>query len=411
VSGASFVLAINLFVAGLFAAAFFLVAASSKTDRAAIWFGIGYLCGFAYFLFEFLLPLQVAPKLTGYLAFVAFLAAMTTLPVGLARRYRYPVPVLPIVSVVLVSLVVNWFTFELPRPSLWRLYAYQLPYALLPVIGVGIILAATRGRRRPLDYGLIALFLFAGLHFLAKPLMAQLTGGPGSSAQSYIGTQYALYSQSLSAVISVMTALVMLMVLIRDMLDDATTRSETDPLSGLFNRRGFEERAEPGLAAAGRGSVPATYVACDLDHFKLINDSFGHDAGDEVIRRFAGLLRAAAPPRAIVARIGGEEFAVFLPDANVAAGRLYAETVRMAFATLELEGVRPERGFSASFGVAESIASEALAELRRRADAALYTAKQAGRDRVVLAAAPGLDAMPAHPFMPGAPRRKAASGR
>src|SRR5690606_19646518 len=125
--------------------------------------------------------------------------------------------------------------------------------------------------------------------------------------------------------LSVGVGLLMLMLLVRDMLNDVTTRSETDPLSGLFNRRGFEDRAEPGLLAASRGGVPAALVAVDLDHFKQINDTYGHEAGDRVIRGFAQLLKSTAPSRATIGRMGGEEFAVFLPGTNAIAARLFAE--------------------------------------------------------------------------------------
>lgn len=403
-SGASFVLAINMFVAGLFSLAFFLVALNNKTDQVAVWFGTAYLCGVGYFVFEFILPLQPNSKLGGMLAFTSFLAAMATVTVGIARRYRRPVPWRTIAVICTLSVLASWIAFELPRESLWRMYAYQTPYAVMPAIAVWIIVRS--GRQQPMDLGLGVLFIVTALHFLAKPLISQLTGGPGGSATQYIGTEYALYSQSLSAIVSVATALLMLMVLIRDMLVDATTRSETDPLSGLFNRRGFEDRVEPGLVAASRGAVPAAYIACDLDHFKAVNDTFGHDIGDQVIRAFAGLLATGAPARSIAARMGGEEFAIFLPGTNLSAARLYAEAVRAGFAALRLDGIAPGMQLSASFGVAETEPGENLPDLRRRADAALYSAKRAGRDRVVVAAPAGFDAMPSHPLTPGAPKRK-----
>src|SRR5690606_1230940 len=124
------------------------------------------------------------------------------------------------------------------------------------------------------------------VQFAAKPFVAMLTGGPGESSQHYIGTTYALFSQTAGAVLTVATGLLILMVLVRDLLLDAAQRSETDALSGLLNRRGFEDRVEPGLEAARRGGVPASLIACDLDHFKSINDTWGHEVGDRVIRGF-----------------------------------------------------------------------------------------------------------------------------
>ena len=187
----------------------------------------------------------------------------------------------------------------------------------------------------------------------------------------------------------------MLMLLVRDMLVEITARSETDPLSSVYNRRGFEERAAPGLQQA---SVPAALVLADLDAFKAINDNYGHDTGDQVIIAFAALLRDTAPPKAVVGRLGGEEFGVFLPGANLAVARLLAETLRTGFAAQPVAGLPPFVRCTASFGVAERMDGESLSGLRRRADAALYTAKRDGRDRVAVAGDPHADAMPAHPL-------------
>ncbi|HQZ13344.1 MAG TPA: GGDEF domain-containing protein [Devosia sp.] len=396
-SGAGFILTINIFVAGLFSVAFFLIAINNRTDRVAQWFGVGYLFGVSYFVFEFLLPLQVSPKLAGYLAFAAFFMALATVNVGLALRYKVPVPWRLLGAVLGVSFVANWFAFDLPRGSFERMMFYQAPYAVLQVIGAGIVLHSRR--RQPLDIGLIVVFALSAIQFLSKPFVAQITGGPGASAQAYIGTNYALYSQTAGAVFGVGVGLLMLAILARDLVSDITAQSETDPLSGLFNRRGFEDRVEPGIIAANRGGVPASFIAIDLDHFKTINDTFGHEAGDRVIRGFAQLLKSTAPPRAITARMGGEEFALFLPGTNLSSARLFAEGARAAFANMSFEGLDESMRFTASFGVAEYENRESLSDLRRRADGALYAAKRAGRDRVHVAEShpdtpPGAGAVP-----------------
>jgi diguanylate cyclase (GGDEF)-like protein len=235
------------------------------------------------------------------------------------------------------------------------------------------------------------------LQFLSKPLVASWTGGPGDSPQTYIATTYALYSQSLGAVLQVAMGLLVLTLLVRDMLVEITARSETDPLSGLYNRRGFEQRVDTGLAAARKAGLPVALVACDLDHFKAINDNYGHDMGDRVIESFAAILKGMAGERTVVARVGGEEFAVFLSGSNAAGARLFAEAVRTAFAASPPPGLPEWKRCTASFGVAEWHPEDSLSDLRRRADAALYAAKRGGRDRVHVAE-PALDAMPQHPY-------------
>jgi diguanylate cyclase (GGDEF)-like protein len=117
-----------------------------------------------------------------------------------------------------------------------------------------------------------------------------------------------------------------------------------------------------------------------------------------VISAFAGLLAANPPAKAVISRMGGEEFAMLLLGANQAAARLYAEGLRSAFATMPIASLPAHRRVTASFGVAEFDGRESLSDLRRRADAALYVSKRSGRDRVSVAGAPDADAMPVHPL-------------
>jgi diguanylate cyclase (GGDEF)-like protein len=129
-------------------------------------------------------------------------------------------------------------------------------------------------------------------------------------------------------------------------------------------------------------------VIADLDHFKGVNDSFGHACGDRVIEAFAGFLREAAGQDHVAGRIGGEEFAILLPGANLMAARVLAEGTRSAFSALPIGGLPADHRCTASFGVAELGSGEDFGQLMRRADQALYEAKKSGRDRVCLSAAP-----------------------
>ena len=394
-SGAGFILAINVFVAGLFALAFLLVGISNRTDRVAYWFSLAYAFVILYLCCEFIQPSQTYPKPIYMAGFAAFFLTLAAATVGIARRYRVRVPWLGMGLLFVGSLVANWFGYDQGRDSLARMFAYQVPYAALQAICA--VLVFSSGQRKPLDIAIFFTLCLSTVQFLSKPFVAQLTGGAGDSPQTYITTTYALYSQSLGAMLQVAMGLLMLTLLVRDMLVEITARSETDPLSGLYNRRGFEQRVEPGLATLRKGGVPASLVVCDLDHFKAINDNYGHDMGDRVIAGFAAVLKRTAADRMTVARMGGEEFSVFLPGTNAAGARLFAEGVRAAFAAAPVPGMPEWKRCTASFGVAEWHSDESVSDLRRRADAALYAAKRSGRDRVCMAE-PALDAMPQHPY-------------
>src|SRR5690606_12337389 len=119
-------------------------------------------------------------------------------------------------------------------------------------------------------------------------------------AGNYLESTYALVSQSIGTVVAFAVALLTLTIYVRTILIDADTRSQTDELSGLLNRRGFEERAEQSLRLAGVTGIPVSLVLCDLDHFKSVNDSFGHAVGDRVIAGFAAILRDVSDGRHVI---------------------------------------------------------------------------------------------------------------
>jgi diguanylate cyclase (GGDEF)-like protein len=250
----------------------------------------------------------------------------------------------------------------------------------MQIVGIGTILVSRS--RRLLDLALTGLLAASALQFLSKPFLALALGGWGANPQVYLDSAYAMISQSLGSVFGIAIALMMLAVLVSDILAAAMQKSETDTLSGLLNRRGFETRAEMRVGDATRQGISMSLVICDIDHFKAVNDSLGHASGDRVITAFAGFLGSAASSHYVVGRIGGEEFAVILPGANLLAARLFAESARSAFASLCVDGLPQDRRFTASFGVAELAPGESLTDLLIRADAALYEAKNNGRDCV-----------------------------
>ena len=378
-SAAAFVLAINLFIAAIFATAFGIVAAYARSAIGARWLALAYGLGIVNPILEFILPGQLDPRPVQVAIFAVFLLALTLCVVGLTRHYRLQPPWRTLGVIVVASLVVNILIVDMPRSSLLRGILYQAPYFTLQLVGVAMILRYRH--RKALDVALLVLFAASGLQFLSKPALAAWLGS-GASARDYIGSTYAAISQSVGAMLLIANGLLMLLIIVRDAMAEITARSETDTLSGLFNRRGFEDRADRLLASALRAGIPGAMVVADLDHFKAINDSHGHEAGDRVITAFAGVLATTADALAVAGRLGGEEFAVYIPDANLMSARLYAEGVRAGFSGLSIAGLGADRRFSASFGVAQLRPGDSLSDLLRRADAALYKAKEGGRDRV-----------------------------
>jgi diguanylate cyclase (GGDEF)-like protein len=176
--------------------------------------------------------------------------------------------------------------------------------------------------------------------------------------------------------------------------------SEHDHLTGLHNRRYAEMVVPQLLQAAARDGEPLSLAIADLDHFKWINDTYSHQAGDEVLQRFSQLLQAACPPGGLVARLGGEEFLLVLPDHDVDQARQICENLRQAASDHDWSAVVGELRVTVSLGLADvSALRPSLLELLAEADRRLYQAKRTGRNRVVGAAVPdaGDEPEPASP--------------
>jgi diguanylate cyclase (GGDEF)-like protein len=166
-----------------------------------------------------------------------------------------------------------------------------------------------------------------------------------------------------------------------ELLADARRAASTDGLTGVANRRSFDRELDRLVRARRAQGTPFALVLVDVDHFKSVNDTLGHQAGDEVLQVVAQVLAAAARPGDIAARYGGEEFALLLPGADAATACLVAERARVG-----LHDVREPVAVSASFGVAcAPDDGDSPAALVEAADNALIYAKRTGRDRVVLA--------------------------
>lgn len=183
-------------------------------------------------------------------------------------------------------------------------------------------------------------------------------------------------------------ALTLVVILrVRDQADRLKTalaeQASTDPLTGLSNRRAFDEALEREVTRQRRTREPLSLLAVDVDHFKKINDTWGHTAGDETLAALGSLLPRLVRASDTVSRIGGEEFGVLLPDCAAPQARARADALRAAVSAVSLDWPHP---VTVSVGVATlPDSADALEELVMAADMALYTAKESGRDRIGVA--------------------------
>jgi len=166
-----------------------------------------------------------------------------------------------------------------------------------------------------------------------------------------------------------------------------------DGLTGVLNRATFMRMSEHELQVAKRRQQPVSVVMLDADHFKKVNDTYGHDVGDEVLKALSATFQSTLRAVDVIGRLGGEEFAVTLPDTAVDGAKLVADRLRVRIAALEVPTKKGVLRFTVSIGVASYPgADDTIAALLKASDEALYRAKHSGRNRVVAASDPVVEA-------------------
>lgn len=266
-------------------------------------------------------------------------------------------------------------------------------------------------RRKALQRGWPALAMPV-LHaavLLLPILIGDIIGSSPSSGNTIWATIFAIEL----VLYAVGTVFVILMLVSERTVRLHKVAASTDPLTGLFNRRGFAEATACMIAHEAKGGAPVSLLVFDLDHFKSINDRFGHPAGDEILKLFASTVTTTLRTTDISGRLGGEEFAALLPCSAVEATTA-AERVREAFANsgIIIDDVPVDT--TVSIGIASGPVGTGFDALLAIADAALYRAKRAGRNRIevataaTLADAPQADAADAGRSKPAVVRRRSA---
>lgn len=294
------------------------------------------------------------------------------------------------------------------RPAPWRrdfallgaafvwllLFLWTVPDYTLRLVGMTVLIAVPllhaiatllrRGRRPyPPALRIVVLFLALPVAVLLLRALKQLFGTPVDSIVARDPVQIALHLTA--ALAPVATALGFVLMVASRLQAELAEAADTDPLTGLANRRRVEALARPWVEDP-EGALSALMI--DVDHFKRVNDQYGHDAGDEALVWLGSHLRVEARASDLVGRLGGEEFVMLLPGTRLAEALVLAERLRATVAATPADlGGGIEWPLTISVGVAERRPGDTeVRSLLRRADDAMYEAKRSGRNRVVAAA-------------------------
>ena len=376
-SEAGLILAINLTLGLTLFGVFVGLHFYRPADRRNLWYACAFAAAIASGLLEMALPYVDSALVVRYAIFATFLVALLLLLEGLQRQYQTAIDRRVVLGSFVAGLLVNVVTLFLARNSLLRMALYQLPYVAMATLCTLAVIRSRRGRWA--DRMLAVFLVLFALHFASRPLAALVSGGMGATASDYLSTIYAVTTQFDVAILTIAIAVTLLGLAVADIVADLENGMRHDPLTGIFNRLGFDS-AFRGRLPDDRSAV-CCLIACDLDDFKSINDTYGHAAGDAALVLVADALREGRRSSDTVARVGGEEFALILPDTAAADARALADRVNAALAD-----TAPKLTVSA--GVADTSATPlSPLDLLRLADEALYRAKHAGRARAEISVA------------------------
>jgi diguanylate cyclase (GGDEF)-like protein len=367
-------------IAGLLGLILFFAWIQDRSIRALAWWGAAYMLGgvgVAMWIAESALMSQpFTYGLSNALLFAACGTIWTGARLFYARKIRPLALCAGALIWILACQIPSFATSDMARIVLSSLIVSVYTFATAREIWTD------RRKRASWRWAAICMPMLHGLVFLPPIPLAVMNAGEGALLTNGWVAVFTL--ETLLYVVG--TAFIALMMVKERAESQYKMAAATDPLTGLLNRRGFMERADVliGRSARKRGGR-VSLLMFDLDHFKSINDRFGHAAGDAALRVFAETVQTTMREGDVVGRLGGEEFAA-LVSGSAGEAAVAAERVRTAFEAAGVTIAGHAMGATVSIGVADTRAKACnIGHMLARADTALYAAKEAGRNRVVCA--------------------------
>ncbi len=305
-------------------------------------------------------------------------AGLIALLWGLAKRRGGRIPLLTYILLTACSSVILWYA---------RVYGEQEVLLMTQNTNAAMLLALgafnewRSVRRSVADRALMWILTGFAAYGFFRPSMTILARSQMTMEQ-YQTSIFFTINVTVTTLLAMLVAMALIATIYAGNMQEQQVKSEIDPLSGLRMRGAFETEARNMIDEAFRANAPVSLILADIDHFKKVNDSFGHVVGDRVIARFGKLIDQLIRSGDVSGRVGGEEFCVLVWDCTVADAAQLAERIRLSLARPDHSDDADHVPITASFGVAQWRESESYAQLFERADKALYAAKGNGRNQV-----------------------------
>lgn len=349
-------------------------------DRSAPAWGFGYISaalGFATPIVLGFLPPQGQAVLSNTFFFCAFYLY------GDALLLRFRRPRLKVLRGLLwaAAMAGSWYSILGAQSLSAELLVSDL--FCLALIAVPLVAVVRHVLRWSIDLLLFSMVTLVFIETLVRlvTMTAVISDDTYAGFQQFLASDYAFFMQVGASIIGFLMALTALAASVLDVIGGHRNAAHHDPLTDALNRRGFDRA----IADLGDAADWGVVICSDVDHFKRVNDDYGHAAGDVVIIMLVEMFRRQLPEGALIARFGGEEFVAFLPGMSLTEAGVHAEVVCHAFANRRWETTGIHRMVTASFGVSAVARSDhSVHDAIARADACLYAAKDSGRNRVVI---------------------------
>lgn len=372
---------LNPAFAMIFALTFFLIWFQRKQAMHVFYLAVAYLM-VSFGLSATWLMIDDYPL--GHAVIADTLCTLSIIPfaIGVVARHQKNPPTLTLAALACVSLLVSYFLLFTQPTQHFRILVTNVfgGFFLLCILGT---LWQFRNKNL-IDKLIFGVLVLTMLQFFIRPVFT-LPGADSLEAPNVQqSVEWAVFN-FLTAITVLLTALALIAACAMDVFEELKTAAATDMLTGIANRAAFEKFVQIEIEKANLINSRMSIIFCDIDHFKQVNDKFGHACGDEVIKLLACILRKSCRDSDMVGRIGGEEFAIFLPNATSQMASLVAEAARTSFILSAEPDIIKLHKLSASFGVAEYILGESYASWMKRCDKALYKAKNSGRNCVKVA--------------------------
>ncbi|WP_422344939.1 GGDEF domain-containing protein [Parasphingorhabdus sp.] len=323
---------------------------------------------------------MLAPVFSDIFAKTMFWCFSIALVLAIFDRYKSRFPIVKIgVIVGLGGAALLWFSFVQPDVIMRSIFSASTA-GLILMCALPPLWQKRSGMLESIMFGLVA--AISATYFL-RPIIVYGVMDAAHSTATYQGSAYATLLHATSAICALACGVAMLIVAGHDIIAKQQLAMTIDPLTGLLNRRGLDELVDQEVSNDDGVGNQGSVIIFDLDLFKQVNDRFGHEAGDDVLKRVGSTVMTLISEHGKAARIGGEEFVVILDPLSSEVRVTIANQLRVALGMLVHPELDADCRVTSSFGVAKIHDGESFKMALCRADFALYRAKAEGRDRVV----------------------------